>query len=413
MVSSAGLNAATAVSVGFADERVISVFPASYALTDQETRQYQVRQQTDDGVVDLAADPGTSYIISDPSVVSIDANGLLAALSAGMTEVTVVNGGRSFVTTMTITTPQASGSQVGDAGGVVVGDGIEVGIPAGAYAEPVTVNVREVPLGDFPYAPPEGWAGTFGLSIETDGIDADQPLSVAIPAPDGSAPGDPIYLFQPVDVPLEGGGVDSSWMLIDSMMVGDDGLARTTSLPNIGIKNRRLAGRGGISAKPTLGGALMAASPGSLLGLIAGQHDLDTRAQTYTNFNARSSVTIVQMDATGDLGGNDAFYVFPGLDFDFLVPAIPRFDYTMSFLSAQPNGLSLISSNQVQVAPGETAGFIAPIKPRTVNTTVTAPIDHPRRGHLRREWWSNRSTFGDHRKRLHFRESLSRRRGPR
>ena len=117
----------------------------------------------------------------------------------------------------------------------------------------------------------------------------------------------------------------------------------------------------------------MAASPGSLLGLIAGQHDLDTRAQTYTNFNARSSVTIVQMDATGDLGGNDAFYVFPGLDFDFLVPAIPRFDYTMSFLSAQPNGLSLISSNQVQVAPGETAGFIAPIKPRTVNTHGAPP----------------------------------------
>ena len=226
VVSSAGLNAATAVSVGFADDRVISVFPASYALTDQETRQYQVRQQTDDGVVDLAADPGTSYIISDPSVVSIDANGLLAALSAGTTEVTVVNGGRSFVTTMTITTPQASGSQVGDAGGVVVGDGIEVGIPAGAYTEPVTVNVREVPRGEiFHTLHRRAGAGTFGLSIETDGTDADQPLSVAIPAPDGSAPGDPIYLFQPVDVPLEGGGVDSSWMLIDSMMVGDDGLA--------------------------------------------------------------------------------------------------------------------------------------------------------------------------------------------
>ncbi|MGB7323492.1 MAG: putative Ig domain-containing protein, partial [Rubripirellula sp.] len=374
LVTTAGLTAATAVEVGSKEERIVTVFPDSYTLATGQNRQYQVREVTSGGVIDLFADADTTYVVADPTVAGINEDGFLTAVAEGVTEVTVITRGRSFVTTIRVAPVQTGGAMIDSDGGLIKNDGIEVGIPAGAFDEAIAIDVEEVAITEFPYAPPTGWNAAFGLRIDTEGVDGDLPLSVAIPAPVGMNPGDPLYLFEPAEFVFADGSVDQSWFLVDSMIVGSDGMARTTSLPNIGAKNRVWAG-GGISRIPTIGGALMAAAPGSILGILAGLSDLDLREKKYLNFAIKPEghQSVVQMDATGDLGGSDAFYVYPGLDFDYAIPAIPDFAYTMSFLAAEEGGLSLISSNTVRVDEGTTSNFIVPLKPRSVVTASTPP----------------------------------------
>ncbi len=234
-----GLTAATSVNVGTRDDRLLDFFPDAYTLNVSESRQLMVRERVEAGVIDLAQAASTRYFVADPSLLSIDDTGLVTAIAKGITEITVVQSGISQVIPILIADVQ-TGTVVVGATGAIIGDGagITVAIPPGAYDESIELTATALASSDLPYSLPTNWNFAGGVQINYGDRDADLPMSIAIPAPATSSPGEMAYLFQPVDVTLENGTISRSWIVIDSMVVGDDGIARTTSPPNIGVGAR-------------------------------------------------------------------------------------------------------------------------------------------------------------------------------
>ena len=112
------------------------------ALTG-ETRQMVVRERLEFSIEDRSsAASGTRYYVSDPTIATIGADGLLTALRAGHVTVTMVNGGLSVRSVFVIAAPASNGSVVGAGGGLVEGGGIIVGIPEGALDGNTTITVR-------------------------------------------------------------------------------------------------------------------------------------------------------------------------------------------------------------------------------------------------------------------------------
>ncbi len=148
-------------------------------------------------------------------------------------------------------TDVATGTVAVDAGGALLGDGtgIVVGVPAGSFDATRQMSVTRLSESELPYTLPSGWNFAAGVSIVGDEQATNHPLSVAIPAPAGAVPGQDFYLMQPVDVYLADGTIERSWRLIDAMIVGTDGIARTTSPPNIGVGAQFVEQRSGLAVQ--------------------------------------------------------------------------------------------------------------------------------------------------------------------
>ncbi|MCB1124530.1 MAG: Ig-like domain-containing protein, partial [Verrucomicrobiae bacterium] len=190
---------AAAVNIGQPDSRLLDFFPLSYALIPGQTRQMLIRERVNDEVVQReSAEDGTFYFVSDPSIATISEDGLLTALQAGKVTVTIVNGGQSVRVTMVISDPMANGSKVGQEGGVVFNGDYGVGIPVGALEGEATVNVTPLDESDLPLSMPDGFNFYGGINVDWGDTLTNSPLSIAMPAPAGSTPGEEVFLFQPV-----------------------------------------------------------------------------------------------------------------------------------------------------------------------------------------------------------------------
>ncbi|MEM1067288.1 MAG: putative Ig domain-containing protein [Planctomycetota bacterium] len=293
------------------------VFPTNYALEIGQTRQFFVRQPLGNGdVVDLAADPGTFYIVSDPSVGTIDANGLFTAQATGQTEVTVVRDGQTFVTELLVAAPSLGSTVVDDEGGIVgTPDGsILVGVGPDTFDDPTVVTVTTLNESDLDAGIPAGFTFTSGVDIDLSGAIPQAAMSLAVPAPVSANVGDSLYVFRESQFfDVETGQFDTRFQFVDTMRVEADGVARTTSPPN-----NSLTGSG---RYVTTFGAI-----GGLTGVLYGLA-LDAAA-----FAGRALFPVVEVDP--DSGA--PFFAYPTEYGDIFIP-VPTSGYSISFRKIKPD----------------------------------------------------------------------------
>ncbi len=204
--------------------------------------------------------------------------------------VTTVNGGQSVVATFVVSAPLANGSVVGTAGGVVQNNGVTIGIPVGALNGDATISVNLLDQNALPFALPDGWNFGAALQINVGSTTLNEGLSLSLAAPAGAQVGDVFYIFQPGTLKPGGDAPDGAKyarMLMDKLVVGADGMLRTTSPPNIGLFNeqrrqRLLLCSRGASGAVAAGGELRTL----LTSLFFALDDYATRLQTYKSAQA-------------------------------------------------------------------------------------------------------------------------------
>ncbi|PNY36139.1 hypothetical protein C2E31_14500 [Rhodopirellula baltica] len=369
-VSAFGLSTATAINVGGAAREFVDVYPGSYVLRPGEQRPFVVRQRLEQNVVDVTADAETYYVIEDPSVVAIDANGVLTALTVGTTAVTVVRGGKTYQTEFQIAEAK-SDTIVGPEGGLIASDdGILVGIPMGALDSTIDISIGAATETDLPFALPPGFSFAGGAELLGIPNQADYPLQVSIPAGPGLSAGDVTYLFREVEVLREGTDPLTTWMIVDVMRVGDDGQMHTTSPPNVGVSGRILDGNNSLF-KFSPSGMMFAASPG-LFTALGAMSDLSTRISTAGD--AQFGDAVVSMDAAIDdaTDGSSKFYAANDALGTFLVPAIYSIDYVLTQYKTTPSGLVETANQNVSIQSGTIPNIVLPSVPRS-QTRSTPP----------------------------------------
>ncbi len=235
-----GLTAATPLTVGTnSAPETLSFFPSTYALTVGQARQFQVLELMSDGTqsdVSSGAD-GTVYYVSNPALGTISPDGLFTATALGSELVTVIQDGQSEVATLTITTPVTGGTAVVRASGAIVSDadGTLLGVGPGALPAGTQITVGSLAEADLPAVMPSGFNYGQGFTLDTGGLTASDPLSVAIAATAGSQAGDALYLFRWGELLEANFQIQPMWELVDEMVVGSDGMARSASLPYPGV----------------------------------------------------------------------------------------------------------------------------------------------------------------------------------
>ena len=98
--------------------------------------------------------------------------------------------------------------------------------------------------------------------------------------PAGAQPGAVLPLLQPVEVVNADGTIELAWFLADTGVVGEDGMIRTTSPPNLGLGMRKHSASLDINLRPSAFAAMFATGAGgSLLGTMAIIMDQSQRSQ--------------------------------------------------------------------------------------------------------------------------------------
>ncbi|MEO1529411.1 MAG: hypothetical protein AAFX06_28655, partial [Planctomycetota bacterium] len=189
------------------------------------------------------------------------------------------------------------------------------------------------------------------------------PFRLNLPAPQDSQSGDSVYLFREVTVSRADLPDLTTWMIVDVMAVGDDGVMRTTSPPNVGVSGRVLDGNNSLFQYSD-SGMLFAASPSLFTGLGA-ISDLGTRLSTQGD--AQFGNAVISMDSAIEdaADGSTKYYAANDAFGTFLVPAVYSIDYVLTQYSTDPSGLIETSNQQVLIQSGTVPAIILPSIPRT------------------------------------------------
>ncbi len=227
----------------------IDAYPDSVAiLPNGGTRQTVVKRgESGSTYVNRAAD-GTLYFSGNADVADVTADGLITGRSVGETTVTVIN--RYAEDQMRVVVqPPMSGSgvaRVSEKGGIVANaEGVLVAFGAGQLDGDATVTVTSIDEAALSLPTPRAPDGTetfkylaaFDLDIQ--GSELNGPVQVAIPVQGDFTPGEKVFFFQKMRLPTGPNGDEADiWAVVDSAIVGSDGLARTASPPFPGLSNR-------------------------------------------------------------------------------------------------------------------------------------------------------------------------------
>ena len=113
----------------------LTAYPPALSLeASVGTRQLTINVAGDTDLT--AASTGTVYYVSNPTVVTVNPDGLVTAGAAGVATITVINGPAEKVIPVLVEAPEAGPAVLGPAGGVVRGpDGSLVMVDTGALAE--------------------------------------------------------------------------------------------------------------------------------------------------------------------------------------------------------------------------------------------------------------------------------------
>ena len=315
-------------------------------------------------MVDVTKHADTEYYVEDANVLSVSTEGVITALKNGTTQVVVVRGGTSFETQFDVVVSQGLSSQtVGKEGGIVgTPDGPKLGIPADALDVDSVVSIAAVDQSELPYQLPVGFSFHSGFQIDGLPLQNEHPASLSLPAGDSLQAGDPLFIVAPIDVVIEGEPIESSWLLVDAMTVGEDGRVRTTSPPNVGIGGRTYSG--GSSFRHTSAGIAFTVTP-SLGSSLTAMSDLSTRLSTRGNPQFGDYITSMDSDVTGAGGGAQKFYGSHDILGTYFVPMVFSLPYKVTSFENQPTGLRKVGEQEIMVSPGELATIILPNLPRT------------------------------------------------
>ncbi|MGE4182848.1 MAG: Ig-like domain-containing protein, partial [Limisphaerales bacterium] len=364
---------ASAVTVGSADSRLLEFYPETYALRPGDTRQMIIRERLEQSVADRsAASAGSRFYVSDPTVAAVSTGGLVTALSPGTVTVTLVNGGRSYRALLAVAAPASNGTIVDASGGVISNGDITVGVPAGALTTPTAITVGTRQQSDLPFALPEGidFNGAFQIGLGAKYLD--ESLSLEMPAPAGSSPGQVFYLFQPGLIrPGDGAPDEQVWIVSDTLVVGADGKMRTTSPPNLGLFHR--PGEGGQFFVPVNPG-LAAVGSTSLLGVIMAIDNFGTRLEAYQSVTGRGRVAPLVSAEIANGSTGPKYLAFPSLLGDLFLPLSATRTYQLQTRYAEPTGLVTVATTQVLVNPGETVTYGLPSPPRYIVKSLPLPL---------------------------------------
>ena len=219
-----------------------------------------------------------------------------------------------------------------------------------------------------PIAMPDGFNFAGGVNVDWGGSTTNQPFSVQMPAPKGYAPGQEVWLFQPVTVKLGFDRPDEqSWLVLDKMVVGTDGKMRTTSPPNLSLAGRFTAALANLFFIPSIAGRVFAMSP-SIPSAMQAFSSADDRGAAFGKAISMETA----LGGTG--GGGTKFYVITGPLGDALIPMVANIIYSVVTSVIQPLGLLQVNTTQVSVLPGQIKQYGLPLPPRFINPDIQAPV---------------------------------------
>src|SRR6185503_19094222 len=201
-----------------------------------------------------AAANGTLYYVQNPNVATVTPDGLIQAVGVGSTRVTVIAGGLQKDIEVRVAALPGVGPQaiVAEDGGIARVDGLSVQIGPGALAADTVVEIESLELASLALAPPAlpGYTtiGAFQLDVGSHNLKV--PAQVAIAAP-GAAAGSSAFFYKLSTFIDDQDQERQFWLLVDTGVVGNDGIARTASPPLDGI------GTGGVYLVTTYVNALV------------------------------------------------------------------------------------------------------------------------------------------------------------
>ncbi|MCA9184291.1 MAG: Ig-like domain-containing protein, partial [Planctomycetales bacterium] len=251
LVASRGnITAATSIGVGIPEDTRgqiafsfgISAYPDSVTIPPSGSRQIVVGLGTLNEIFVSNAADGTTYYVSDESIVRVTPDGLIEAVAEGSTTVTVIHRGREDQVLVQVKPPldaSAGPVEVGSAGASVEGPGGQlISFGPGQLQDGAMVKITTVAETDLPLPTPPSMTFAGAYELELTGSEINGAMQVAVPVDDSFQAGDEVFFFQKIQFPNELGELIDYWAVVDSGKVGDDGMARSTSPPFPGLSQR-------------------------------------------------------------------------------------------------------------------------------------------------------------------------------
>ena len=223
----------------------VDVYPLAVTLPLNGQRQLKVTEY--DGTRIDAASKGSSYFISDSSIATISADGLIVAKQAGTAKVSVVNNGRQYDLTLHVQEPVVGTAVATAAEGAVVQDakGNQLMVAAGSLKDGTKVSINEIDVKDVGMPPPGNGklTGLGAFKIDIQGEKSNLPLQISLNTSNYTDPktgeklkaGTEIHFWRKGEIMDDQGVMHETWWLLDNGYVGEDGIARTASPPYSGI----------------------------------------------------------------------------------------------------------------------------------------------------------------------------------
>ncbi|MCP4967960.1 MAG: hypothetical protein GY926_22335, partial [bacterium] len=241
---------ATGVSVGVPNDPdgLVSLYFGIDAYPDTVTivptggvRQIITSLGTDQEIF-VDGDDGVVYVAHDTDIITVSADGLVEAMSEGTSQVTVIYRNGEETIDVKVAAPQVGNTvTIGEEGGAIQNsDGIVAAFGAGQLTDEATVTVETIAEADLDTETPPDFDYLAAFSLDIEGGDLTGPIQAAVPV-DGAVaqPGDEVFFFVEKDyTELTGGEFGNLWTVIDSGIVGADGVARTASPPFPGLSEK-------------------------------------------------------------------------------------------------------------------------------------------------------------------------------
>jgi hypothetical protein len=329
----------------------LDVYPGAVALTENGGRRQIVASLA--GQIDLApASSGTRYFVSDDRVLSVSADGLITGKAAGSATVTVINGGGEFVLSAMVEAPISGPALLGSRGGIVEGaDGSLVAVAAGALTGNTQVSIAALTAAALPLAMPEEMrmAGAFRLEVGDDKLAT--PVQLAIPTT-GLAAGTQVVFMRYAEVPTPEGTLLPVWLQEETGIVGEDGMARTSSPPYAGV-----------------------AISGVYIAGVAGEAEFgQVRGRTYGTFPSGINDGGSSFAMLSSLGGGAAIGAAFSLTSGFIMTALFG-ARELQIISVPAQGLPQRTTLGVEIAAGKVSDYVIQV----VNpyTPSTSPASEP------------------------------------
>ena len=225
----------------------VDVYPKAVTLPINGERQLKVTDV--DGNKVSTAVSGTKYFISDSNIAEIGADGLIKAKAAGIALVTVVNNGHQYSFSLIIQQPEMGSAIVDAKKGAVVQDteGNILMVAPGAVKEGTVVSIKSRSLDDLgmQLPAPDVLTSLAAFDISIGDGKTDLPLQLAIKVPkqaknaktgemEDLLVGEEVFFWRKGIIVDENGVSHDTWWLLDNGVIGEDGVARTSSPPYSG-----------------------------------------------------------------------------------------------------------------------------------------------------------------------------------